>query len=512
MVATNGTSAGSECAFPFVLDAVLIPLDSAHDLIRLQARGELSAIQITQAALDSIRRTQPTINAYTHVAEELALQQAAAIDARRHRGETLGPLAGVPVAAKDVLCTRDMPTTCSSKMLQGFQSPFDATVISKLRAADAVIVGKTNMDEFAMGASTENSFFGVTRNPWNHDYTPGGSSGGAAATVAAGNVPLSLGTDTGGSIRQPAALCGITGLKPTYGRCSRYGLIAFASSLDQIGPMAWTVPDAALLLQTIAGFEPRDSTSANVPTEDYVAATVNPSVKGLRVGVLRDALEHSGVDPEIRRCVEAAIAVYRDAGATIVDVGLAHSRYAVPTYYVVAPCEASSNLSRYDGAHYGYRSKQSEAGKSLVPMYCKSRAEGFGTEVKRRIMIGTYALSAGYFDAYYLKALKARRLIRNDYDLAFEQADVLLGPVTPSPAFKLGEKIDDPIQMFLCDLFTVGANLAGVPAISIPGGQTAAGLPIGVQLQAPPLRETTLLRAASLFQSVTSHHLARPQS
>jgi len=487
-----------------------IPLDSACELIRLQTAGELTAVQIAEASLVSIQSTQPTINAYTHVAVESALAKAAEIDRRRAAGEKLGALAGVPVAVKDVLCTNDMPTTCSSKMLQNFRPPYDATVVQKLRAADAVIVGKTNMDEFAMGASTENSAFGLTRNPWNETYTPGGSSGGAAATVAAGSVPLSLGTDTGGSIRQPAAFCGITGLKPTYGRVSRYGLIAFASSLDQVGPMAWSADDVALLMQTISGHEEKDSTSLDVADGDYLAAIKAPSVKGLRVGVIHDATDHEGLDEEVRDAVKQAIAVFRDAGATIVDLCLDHSKYGVPTYYVIAPCEASSNLSRYDGAHYGFRSSAPEATSNLLSMYCRSRAEGFGAEVKRRIMIGTYALSTGYYEAYYLKALKVRRLIRQDYDTAFEQVDVLLGPVTPSPAFRLGDKIDDPIQMYLCDLFTVGANLAGVPAISIPGGFSNEGLPIGIQLQAAPLQESALLKAASFFQGQTDHHTKRP--
>jgi aspartyl-tRNA(Asn)/glutamyl-tRNA(Gln) amidotransferase subunit A len=487
-----------------------IPLDSASELLRLQASGELTAVQIAEAALESIRLSQPTINAYTHVAAEAAIACADDVDKRRAAGKPLGPLAGVPVAVKDVLCTRDMPTTCSSKMLQNFRPPYDATVVSKLREADAVIVGKTNMDEFAMGASTENSAFGVTRNPWHHDYTPGGSSGGAAATVAAGNVPLSLGTDTGGSIRQPAAFSGITGLKPTYGRVSRFGLIAFASSLDQVGPMAWSVADTALLMQTIGGHEPRDSTSLDVASGDYIAASHSHSVQGLKVGIIRDAIDHEGLAPEVRAAVVEAERLLRDAGAIIVDVTLTHSEYGVPTYYVIAPCEASSNLSRYDGAHYGHRSTSKEASKSLVSMYCRSREEGFGPEVKRRIMIGTYALSTGYFDAYYLKALKARRLIRQDYDDAFTKVDLLLGPVTPSPAFRLGEKLDDPIQMYLCDLFTVGANLSGVPAISLPGGFSREGLPIGIQLQAPPLREDTLLRVGGFFQSQTDHHTKRP--
>lgn len=491
-----------------------IPLDSANSLLQLQASGELTAEQIASAAFASIRATEPTINAYTHLAEAAALATARDIDRRRAAGEQLGALAGVPVAVKDVLCTSDMPTTCSSNMLRNFQPPYDATVVAKLRQADAILIGKTNMDEFAMGASTETSAFGVTRNPWNQQLTPGGSSGGAAATVAAGNVPLSIGTDTGGSIRQPAAFCGITGFKPTYGRVSRFGLVAFASSLDQVGPMAWSVEDAALLMQVVGGFEPRDSTSLDVPPADYVAAAQQTNVRGMRIGVIREALDADGLDEPIRQAVNDAIAFYRDAGAEIIDIHLPHSRFGVPTYYVIAPCEASSNLSRYDGAHYGHRAEIDEQEAAalgpLVTTYCRSRAEGFGTEVKRRIMLGTYALSTGYFDAYYLKALKARRLIRGDYDAAFKQVDVLLGPVTPSPAFPLGEKLDDPIQMYLCDLFTVGANLAGIPAISIPAGLTADGLPVGIQLQGPPLGEAAVLRAAATFQAATDFHRRRP--
>jgi aspartyl-tRNA(Asn)/glutamyl-tRNA(Gln) amidotransferase subunit A len=493
---------------------VNIPLDSAAELLRLQASGELTAEQIVSAALASIRDTEADINAFTHVADQAAIEAARQIDRKRSAGGPLGPLAGIPVAVKDVLCTSDMPTTCSSKMLKNFRPPYDATLVAKLRAADAVLIGKTNMDEFAMGASTETSAFGLTRNPWDRERTPGGSSGGAAATVAAGNVPLSVGTDTGGSIRQPAAFCGITGLKPTYGRVSRYGLIAFASSLDQAGPMAWSVEDAALLMQVIGGFDPRDSTSLEVESPDYVEATGHGGLNGMRVGVIREAIDHEGLDDSIRDAVNHAIDVLRAAGAWVVDIHLPHSSFGVPTYYVVAPCEASSNLSRFDGAHYGHRAEVSDADTGqlgpLVTTYCRSRAEGFGTEVKRRIMLGTYALSTGYFDAYYLKALKARRLIRGDYDAAFQQCDVMLGPVTPSPAFKLGEKVDDPIQMYLCDLFTVGANLAGIPAISIPGQPSPNGLPIGIQLQGPPLGEAAVFRAAAAFQHATDFHRRRP--
>jgi len=483
-------------------------LDSAVELLRRQAAGEITASEILDAARVAIEASQPLHGAYTHLDWDTASQAAKTVDQKRASGARLGPLAGVPVAVKDVLCTQDMPTTCASKMLQNFRPPYDATVVQKLRAADAVIVGKTNMDEFAMGASTETSAFGVTRNPWDTTRTPGGSSGGAAACVAAGTVPLSLGSDTGGSIRQPAAFCGITGLKPTYGRVSRYGLVAFASSLDQVGPMAWTVQECALLMDTIAGFEPRDSTSLDVEVPPYLQATASNDLRGIRIGVLRESLDGDAIAPSIRQAVEEAMNVFQSLGAAIVEIDLPHRKYWVPTYYVIAPCEASSNLSRYDGAHYGFRA----AANDLLSTYCQSRGQGFGDEVKRRIMVGTYALSAGYVGKYYNQALKVRRLIKGDYDAAFTNVDLLLGPVTPSTAFKLGEKIDDPIQMYLCDLFTVGANLAGIPALSLPGGFDQEGLPIGIQLQAPVLEESRLLFAGNAFQSVTDHHQQRPFS
>ncbi len=493
-------------------------LDSALELLRLQNTGELSAVEITRHSISRIEAegrssSGNSINAFTHVAAEVALETAARIDARRAAGEPLGALAGIPVAVKDVLCTSDMPTTCSSRMLKSFRPPYDATVVEKLRAADAVLIGKTNMDEFAMGASTETSVFGVTRNPWDRSRTPGGSSGGAAACVASCAVPLSLGTDTGGSIRQPAAFCGITGLKPTYGRVSRYGLIAFASSLDQVGPMAWTVPETALLLEAIAGFEPRDSTSLNVPVPKYTDALQSTDLRGLRMGVLKEEDTNDSISSSIKDAVADASKVFQSLGAEIVEIDLPHSRYWVPTYYVIAPCEASSNLSRYDGAHYGHRTEsidQTSKHGPLVSAYCRSRAEGFGAEVKRRIMIGTYALSEGYADKYYNQALKVRRLIKSDFEAAFSHVDLLLGPVTPSPAFALGAKIDDPIEMYLCDLFTVGANLAGLPAISLPGGFDADGMPVGIQLQAPALEEARLLFVANAFQTATDYHTKRP--
>ncbi|WP_153556690.1 Asp-tRNA(Asn)/Glu-tRNA(Gln) amidotransferase subunit GatA [Roseimaritima sediminicola] len=495
-----------------------IPLDSAVTLQSLLASGELSAVDVARSVLERAAATESTVAAFTYRPDERLLEQAEAIDRRRREGQPLGPLAGIPVAVKDVLCTTDMPTTCSSRMLENFRSPYDATVVAQLRAADALLVGKTNMDEFAMGASTENSAFGLTRNPWASTCTPGGSSGGAAAAVAASVVPLSVGSDTGGSIRQPAAFCGVTGLKPTYGRVSRYGLVAFASSLDQVGPLAWDVADNALLLSHLAGFDPRDSTSLDAPVEDYLAA-VSPAatadLKGLRIGLIREHVDHQRLAAPARQAVLDAVGVLTAAGAEVVDVHFDQTKYWVPTYYIIAPCEASSNLSRYDGAHYGFRAQPAaEAAQQHGPLtatYCQSRDQGFGAEVKRRIMLGTYSLSEGYADRYYAKALQVRRLIRDDYDAAFGKVDLLLGPVTPGPAFPLGEKVDDPLEMYLCDQFTVGANLAGIPAISLPAGHDENNLPLGVQLQAPPLGEAALLRAGTVFQNATDHHRRRPQ-
>ena len=413
-------------------------------------------------------------------------------------------------------------------MLADYRAPYDATVIARLRAADAVILGRTNMDEFAMGSSTENSAFQLTRNPWDPERIPGGSSGGAAAALAASLAPLSIGSDTGGSIRQPAALCGVVGLKPSYGRVSRYGLVAYASSLDQVGPLATTAEDTALLLQVLAGHDPLDSTSAPRQVPSYLEQISEP-LQGLRIGVVRQHFG-SGLDESIEQAVRAAIAQYESLGATVEEISMPHAEYGVATYYIIAPCEASSNLARYDGVHYGYRTdrqemlaeleaEQSELAEdqadqldsALVRMYRRSRAEGFGAEVKRRIMLGTYALSEGYYDAYYLKALKVRRLIREDYDAAFQQVDVIAGPVTANVAFRCGEKAGDPLSMYLEDLYTVTANLAGVPGISIPAGFSAEGLPIGLQLQAAPFQEQLLLRAAALYQAATDWHTRRPE-
>ncbi len=469
--------------------------------------GELTSTQIVEAFLDRIKRSDPSIHAFLSTAGDRALEKAKQFDQSRSTNSA-APLAGIPIAVKDVLCTEELPTTCASKMLEKFQSPYNAGVVEKLNQAGMIMLGKTNMDEFAMGGSTENSAFGLTRNPWDLNRTPGGSSGGSAACLAAAQAPMSIGTDTGGSIRQPAAFCGVSGLKPTYGRVSRYGLVAFASSLDQVGPMGHTVEDLALLLQVIAGHDHRDSTSIPSDVPDY-SAELNAGCKGLRIGVVRDHLESEGLDDDIRKSITQAIDVYRQAGATIVDVTLPNTKHSIATYYIIAPSEASSNLSRYSAAHYGHRANPNKNlakdTSALIDMYCRSRSEGFGSEVKRRIMLGTYTLSAGYYDAYYLKALKVRRLIRQDYDKAFETADVILGPTTPTTAFKLGEKSSDPVQMYLVDLFTVGANLAGTPALSIPCGKSSGGLPIGIQLQAPPLAEATLLRAGHAYQQLTQY-------
>jgi len=504
---------------------------SAHELKQLLETGQVSSVEVTQALLDRIRSANDSLGAFLHVDAEGTLARAADIDRRRQAGDLLGPLAGLPVAVKDVLCDQDGPTTCASQMLESFRPPYDATVVARLKEADAILIGRTNMDEFAMGGSTENSAFQVTRNPWDRSRTPGGSSGGAAACVAADMAPLSVGTDTGGSIRQPAGLCGVVGMKPTYGRVSRYGLVAFASSLDQAGPLTRTTRDAALLLETIAGHDPRDATSLDLPVPSYSRSIEQP-LHGLRLGIVREHFA-AGLDEQVESAVRQAVEVYRSLGATIQEISLPHSKYAVATYYVIAPSEASSNLARYDGVHYGHRTDETKlqaelrserqqyqaAGNqrglgqldnSLVRMYRRSRAEGFGPEVKRRIMLGTYVLSAGYYDAYYLKALKVRRLIRQDFDAAFEKVDLIAGPVTPTAAFKLGEMVDDPLAMYLVDLYTVSANLAGLPSISLPCGFSREGLPIGLQLQAAPLQEERLLRGAHMFEQATEWHTRRP--
>ena len=458
--------------------------------------GSRTATDICRDALARIESLEPSPHAFNTSAADRALGRAAAIDADRQKWMN-APLAGVPIALKDNLCTKGLRTTASSRILDTFIPPYDATAVAKLEAAGAVIVGKTNCDEFAMGSSNENSAYGPVRNPWALDRTPGGSSGGSAAAVAARLTPVALGSDTGGSIRQPAGLCGIVGLKPTYGRVSRYGLIAFASSLDQIGPLTRTVKDAALTFSVIAGYDPADATTAQEPVPDLGTALTG-DIRGARIGVPRQ-LVGDGVDAEVSRAFFASLDVLAARGATLVDVELPHARYAIPVYYLVATAEASSNLARYDGVRYGFRAQE----KALHAMYAATRERGFGPEVKRRIMLGTYVLSAGYYDAYYLKAQQVRTLIVRDYDRAFERADVVAMPTTPTPAFRLGERSDDPLQMYLGDVFTVSANLAGLPAVSVPCGFSGAGLPIGLQLTGRRFDESTLLRVADAYERDT---------
>ncbi len=477
---------------------------TAAELLALPSKGA-TAEAIAAAFLESIRLRDPKVKAFLHVDENLVYEQARQVDAKRKAGKPLGALAGIPVAVKDVLCTRGVPTTCGSKILEKFVPPYDAHVITRLKQADAILIGKTNMDEFAMGSSTENSAFFPTRNPWDLERTPGGSSGGSAAAVAAIESPLAVGSDTGGSIRQPAGFCGVVGVKPTYGRVSRYGLVAYASSLDQVGPFARTVSDAALLLEVLAGHDPRDSTSVDQPVPRY-SNVVDEPVGEVRIGVPREFFGE-GLNAEVERAIRDALKEYEKRGAKLVDISLPHSRYAIATYYVVATAEASSNLARYDGMHYGHRT---DLKGDLIATYCRSRGEGFGKEVQRRIMLGTFALSSGYKDAYYLKALKVRRLIKNDFDAAFKQCDVVMGPIAPTAAFKIGEKSNDPLAMYLSDIYTIGANLAGIPGMSIPCGFTRSGLPIGLQILAAPFAEEKMLRIARMFEKATDWHTRRP--
>jgi aspartyl-tRNA(Asn)/glutamyl-tRNA(Gln) amidotransferase subunit A len=481
-----------------------------RDLRDAVRSGATSAVAVCEQAFARIDALNPTLNAFNTLTREQALARAAAIDARPDR--TSLPLAGVPVAVKDNLCTRGVRTTASSRILEHFVPPYDATVVSRLEAAGAVVVGKTNCDEFAMGSSNENSAFGPSRNPWATDRIPGGSSGGSAVAVAAGMAPLALGSDTGGSIRQPAALCGLVGLKPTYGRVSRYGLLAFASSLDQVGPFTRTVEDAAIALTVLAGADTADATSAPESVPDYSADLERPTTP-LRIGVPRALLEQ-GVDPEVSDAFLQALDVYREAGATLVDIVLPYASAAIPVYYLVATAEASSNLARYDGVRFGFRAAPEGNGPAaqddLRTMYGRTRELGFGTEVKRRIMLGTYVLSAGYYDAYYLKAQQVRTLIRRDYDQAFEAVDVVAMPTSPTAAFRIGERVADPLQMYLADVFTVSANLAGLPAISVPCGFTGDGLPIGLQLTGRMFDETTLFSAAHRYERLTSWWTRQP--
>jgi aspartyl-tRNA(Asn)/glutamyl-tRNA(Gln) amidotransferase subunit A len=452
-----------------------------------------------------VAAVEPSLHALLEVTAERALADAAAADERLARRETT-PLLGVPVVLKDIFATRDIATTCGSRILEGFKPAYDATVVERLGRAGSVLVGKANMDEFAMGSSNENSAYGIARNPWDRERVPGGSSGGSAAAVAAGECLAALGTDTGGSIRLPASYCGVTGLKPTYGRVSRYGVIAYASSLDQVGPLAWTVPDIAAVLGVIAGHHPRDSTSVTEAVPDYVAA-LSGDVRDVRVGVPREYFA-DGIAPDVERATRAAIQSLAERGAQIVEISLPHTEYAIATYYLVATAEASSNLARYDGVRFGLR--RAANGDSLIDMYRQTRDAGFGPEVKRRILLGTYALSAGYYDAYYLKALKVRTLIREDFRKAFASCDVIAAPTAPSTAFRIGEKVSNPLEMYLSDIFTTSVNLAGLPGLSVPCGFDSSGLPIGLQLIAPWFSEQVALRVGDAYQRTSEWHRRRP--
>ena len=475
-----------------------------HEIASDLKAKKVSSVELTKATMAHLKAVEPKVQSFITVTEEVALAQAAEADKRLASGSNLTPLTGVPLGIKDLLCTKGVQTTCASKMLEGFKPPYNATVVDRLNAAGAIMVGKTNMDEFAMGSSTETSYYQKTKNPWNLSCVPGGSSGGSASCVSADQAFGSLGSDTGGSIRQPAALCGIVGLKPTYGRVSRYGLIAFASSLDQIGPMTKDVEDCALMMNVIAGHDEKDSTSANVAVPDYTVE-MKKSIKGLKIGIPKEFFPE-GMNPEVTEATKKAIEQLKSLGAEVHEISLPHSPYSLAAYYVLAPSEASSNLARYDGVRYGLR----VPGENIVEMYSKTRAAGFGPEVKRRIMLGTYALSSGYYDAYYLKALKVRRLIKQDYDQAFEKVDVIVTPTVPNPAFKFGEKTDNPLTMYLEDIFTISINIAGVPALSLPCGLSKTDLPIGLQIIGKPFDEGTLLKAAYAYEQSTAWHRRKP--
>ena len=481
-------------------------MSELHQLTITQARaaldaGETTALELAEAFLARIAHTEPQVQAFLHLTAEQARAQAQAADAQR--GSAASPLHGIPLAIKDVICTKDVPTTCASRILEGFVPPYNATVIERLEGSGAVLLGKLNCDEFAMGSSTENSAYQITRNPWDLERVPGGSSGGSAAAVAAMQVPGTLGTDTGGSVRQPAALCGVSALKPTYGRVSRYGLVAFASSLDQIGPLAWSAADLALLLQVIAGHDPRDGTSAPEPVPDYTAALTG-DVRGLKIGIPQEYFIE-GTELGVATAVQQAFAVLQAQGAELVEISLPHTKHAIPAYYVIAPAEASANLARYDGVRYGVR----QPGESLWEQIERTRGELFGAEVRRRIMIGTYVLSAGYYDAYYRRAQKVRTLIKRDFTQAFAEVDLIATPTSPTIAFKIGQKADDPLAMYLSDVFTVTANMAGIPGLVVPCG-FSEGLPVGLQLLGRPFAEAMLLRAGDAYQRVTDWHTRRP--
>ncbi|HXE95045.1 MAG TPA: Asp-tRNA(Asn)/Glu-tRNA(Gln) amidotransferase subunit GatA [Dongiaceae bacterium] len=473
-----------------------------HELHTALKGKQLSSVEATKAMLERIEAVEPRVGSFITVTPEQALAAAAAADQRIARGEC-HPLTGIPLAIKDIFLTEGIRTTCGSRILDNFIPPYSATSWEKLRDLGAVLLGKLNQDEFAMGSSNESSAYGSTRNPWDTTRIPGGSSGGSAAAVAARQAIATLGTDTGGSIRQPASHCGCVGLKPTYGRVSRYGVIAYASSLDQVGPLTRDVADCAVMLEAIAGHDPKDSTSVDMPVPDYSAGIAN-GVKGLKIGLPKEYFI-AGLDPDVQKAMDAAIATYRSLGAEFVDISLPHTDYAVATYYLVATAEASSNLARYDGVRFGHRAEAD----GLLDMYTRSRSEGFGAEVKRRIMLGTYALSSGYYDAYYVKAQKVRTLIMNDFITAFASVDVMLTPVAPTPAFKIGEKVNDPLQMYLSDIFTIPVNLAGTCALSLPAGFSASGLPIGLQLIGKPFGEETILRAGHAFEQATGWHTTK---
>ncbi|MBI5701805.1 Asp-tRNA(Asn)/Glu-tRNA(Gln) amidotransferase subunit GatA [Candidatus Saganbacteria bacterium] len=477
---------------------------SCHELNSLLLNKEISSVELTEKIFDRIDKVEGKVQAFVTLTREEAIKQAKEADLKIKNNKSVTPLTGIPIAIKDNMCTKGILTTCSSKILDNYIAPYDATVVTKLKEAGTIIIGKTNMDEFAMGSSTENSGLHKTFNPWNLETVPGGSSGGSAAAVASGESVAATGSDTGGSIRQPASFCGVVGLKPTYGRVSRYGLIAFASSLDQIGPITKDVTDSAIMLNIISGYDKKDSTSVNRPVPDYRKALID-DVKGLRIGVIKELIGE-GIDPEVKKFVETAINKYDELGAKIVGVSMPSFEYAVTTYYLIAPAEASSNLARFDGVKFGHRAKEA---KDLLTMYYNTRREGFGPEVKRRIMLGTYALSAGYYDAYYLKALKIRTLIKQDYDKAFEKCDVLVSATSPTVAFNIGEKADDPLSMYLSDIATIPVNLAGLPAISIPCG-LSKGLPVGLQITGKAFGEETLLRTAYTFEQNTNWHEGKP--
>jgi aspartyl-tRNA(Asn)/glutamyl-tRNA(Gln) amidotransferase subunit A len=457
---------------------------------RLLAAGDLTSVQLTESVLARIDAVEGRVKSFITLDREGALEQAELADSLRREGR-VGKLSGLPVSVKDVLCTKTMPTTCGSKILENFTPPYDATVIEKLKAEGAVIVGKVAMDEFAMGSTSETCAFTIPENPWKKGYVAGGSSGGSAASVAADECLASVGSDTGGSIRQPASLCGVVGMKPTYGRVSRYGLVAFASSLDQVGPLTKDVADCALMMDVISGYDRRDSTSINTPVPGY-SSSLQDGLGGIRVGVPSEYFDE-GLDPEVEKVVRSGIDMLRDAGAEIIEVSLPHTEYCVAVYYLIAPAEASSNLARYDGVRYGFREMEAD---SLIDMYSGTRSHGFGDEVKKRILIGTYALSAGYYDAYYKKASQVRTLIKNDFTRAFDQCDLIVSPVTPTPAWEIGDKADDPLALYLSDILTISANLAGIPGLSVPAGFSGDGLPVGIQMQASHFNEEVLLRAA----------------